>query len=104
MIMLPDDSVKISAHALDVFYGKFQALKNVVVSIPPRKITAMIGPSGCGKSTLLRWLSGFKRPPRQTFTVHGEPKQAEGLARAITEKLRWNVRPAVDGETVDLLK
>ncbi len=53
---------------------------------------------------ILRWLSGFKRPPRQTFTVHGEPKQAEGLARAITEKLRWNVRPAVDGETVDLLK
>ena len=53
---------------------------------------------------ILRWLSGFKRPPRQTFTVHGEPRQAEGLARAITENLRWNVRPAVDGETVDLLK
>jgi len=53
---------------------------------------------------LLRWLSGFKKPPRQTFAVHGEPKQAEGLARVIAEKLRWNVRPAVDGEIVDLLK
>ena len=62
MIMLPDDSVKISAHALDVFYGKFQALKNVVVSIPPRKITAMIGPSGCGKSTLLRCLNRMNDP------------------------------------------
>ncbi len=50
---------------------------------------------------LLRWLSGFKKPPRQTFVVHGEPKQAEGLARVIAGKLGWNVRPAVDGETVN---
>ena len=48
---------------------------------------------------ILRWLAGFKEPPRQTFVVHGEPKQAEGLSRVIAEKLGWNVRPAVDGET-----
>lgn len=53
---------------------------------------------------ILRWLSGFKRPPRQTFVVHGEPGQSAALARTITERLKWNVRPAVDGETVDLLK
>ncbi len=51
---------------------------------------------------ILRWLSGFKKPPRQTFVVHGEPRQAEGLSRVIAERLKWNVRPAVDGETVDL--
>jgi len=39
---------------LNLHYGDFHALKDVSVSIAPRKITAVIGPSGCGKSTLLR--------------------------------------------------
>jgi len=42
---------------LDLFYGKFQALKSVNMSIEKNKITALIGPSGCGKSTLLRCLN-----------------------------------------------
>ena len=39
---------------LNVFYDKEQALKNITVQIPDKKITAIIGPSGCGKSTLLK--------------------------------------------------
>ena len=39
---------------LDLFYGKFQALKNINFYISEKKITSIIGPSGCGKSTLLR--------------------------------------------------
>jgi phosphate transport system ATP-binding protein len=39
---------------LDFFYGRFQALKNISLSIDPQKITALIGPSGCGKTTFLR--------------------------------------------------
>ena len=39
---------------LDLFYGKFQALKKVSLTIGEKKITSIIGPSGCGKSTLLR--------------------------------------------------
>jgi phosphate transport system ATP-binding protein len=42
---------------LSVFYGKFQALKDVSLEIEQRKITALIGPSGCGKSTFLRSLN-----------------------------------------------
>jgi phosphate transport system ATP-binding protein len=45
---------KIEVHNLDLFYGKFQALIAINMSIEEKKITAMIGPSGCGKSTLLR--------------------------------------------------
>jgi len=45
---------KIQTQDLSLYYGKFQALKGVSISIPPRKITAIIGPSGCGKSSLLR--------------------------------------------------
>ncbi|UCH10885.1 MAG: phosphate ABC transporter ATP-binding protein [Fidelibacterota bacterium] len=39
---------------LSVSYGKEQALKNVTVDLPEKKITAIIGPSGCGKTTLLK--------------------------------------------------
>jgi phosphate transport system ATP-binding protein len=36
------------------WYGRKQALRDITLSVAPRKITAFIGPSGCGKSTLLR--------------------------------------------------
>jgi phosphate transport system ATP-binding protein len=39
---------------LNLFYNKFQALKNINLEIKENLITAIIGPSGCGKSTLLR--------------------------------------------------
>lgn len=39
---------------LNLFYGKFQALKNISLEIKENMITGIIGPSGCGKSTLLR--------------------------------------------------
>ncbi|GAA1481264.1 phosphate ABC transporter ATP-binding protein PstB [Gordonia sinesedis] len=42
---------------LNVYYGKFHAVKDVTLSVPPRSITAFIGPSGCGKSTVLRTLN-----------------------------------------------
>lgn len=42
---------------LDLYYGDFQALKKINMSIPANEITAFIGPSGCGKSTLLKSLN-----------------------------------------------
>jgi len=39
---------------LRVFYGSYQALLGVSMTIDRNEITAFIGPSGCGKSTLLR--------------------------------------------------
>lgn len=38
-------------------YGATQALKNIDIDIPERRITALIGPSGCGKSTFLKTLN-----------------------------------------------
>jgi len=42
---------------LNLFYGKFQALKDVNMDISKNKITAFIGPSGCGKSTFIKTLN-----------------------------------------------
>ena len=48
---------KIAIENLDLYYGDFQALKDINLLIPEKKITAFIGPSGCGKSTLLKTLN-----------------------------------------------
>ena len=48
---------KFDIEHVDLFYGGFQALKDVSLAIPDRQITALIGPSGCGKSTLLQSLN-----------------------------------------------
>jgi phosphate transport system ATP-binding protein len=45
---------KIVIRNLNFYYGSFQALKGINISIHNRRVTAFIGPSGCGKSTLLR--------------------------------------------------
>ena len=45
---------KLTARGLSFYYDKFQALKNIDLDVPERRVTALIGPSGCGKSTLLR--------------------------------------------------
>jgi phosphate transport system ATP-binding protein len=42
---------------LNFYYGKFQALYDINLIVPTKKITALIGPSGCGKSTFLRTLN-----------------------------------------------
>ena len=49
-----ETQIKIRTEDLDVFYGKFHAVKKVNLNVRSRTITSIIGPSGCGKSTLLR--------------------------------------------------
>ncbi len=45
---------KIKTDNLNLWYGSFQALKGVDITVSENRITSIIGPSGCGKSTLLR--------------------------------------------------
>ena len=44
----------ISVKNANLWYGDFQAIKNISVEIPEKQVTAFIGPSGCGKSTFLK--------------------------------------------------
>jgi len=48
---------KIISNNLNFWYGAKQALKDISLKIPEKKITALIGPSGCGKSTFIRCLN-----------------------------------------------
>jgi phosphate transport system ATP-binding protein len=50
-------NTKISIQNLNLSYGKKQALSDISLEIPEKKVTALIGPSGCGKSTFLRTLN-----------------------------------------------
>jgi phosphate transport system ATP-binding protein len=49
--------LKIDVKNLDLYYGEFQALKNINFSIKQQDVAALIGPSGCGKSTFIRILN-----------------------------------------------
>jgi phosphate transport system ATP-binding protein len=51
------NTYKIEVESLNFYYGEIQALFNINMSIPERKVTALIGPSGCGKTTFLRTLN-----------------------------------------------
>jgi phosphate transport system ATP-binding protein len=45
---------RLKTEKVSLFYGTFQALRDISLEVPPHAITAIIGPSGCGKSTFLR--------------------------------------------------
>lgn len=51
---------------------------------------------------MLRWLTLLPAPPRQVYVIHGESRQATGLADAIRSRLGWPVEIARDGQHVAL--
>jgi len=74
----------ISCEDFGVSYGRFLALADVNLCIPPGQITAFIGPSGCGKSTLLRSMNRMNDTiPSASFHGHmrllGDPIYVPGV-------------------------
>jgi metallo-beta-lactamase family protein len=55
------------------------------------------------QAALLHWLKQFKRPPAQTFVVHGEPHAAQVLADYI-KKMDWEVTIPGMGESAIFIK
>ena len=53
-LSLDQEDMCLKVNDLSLFYGEKQALHNINLEIPKKRVTAFIGPSGCGKSTLLR--------------------------------------------------
>lgn len=57
MVDIQANRVKIHVEKMNFFYGQAQALYDINIELPEKKVTAFIGPSGCGKSTFLRSLN-----------------------------------------------
>jgi phosphate transport system ATP-binding protein len=70
---LADEKVCIEVNDFNLFYSEKQALKDISLKIPEKKVTAFIGPSGCGKSTLLRCFNRMN-DLIDTVTTTGEIK------------------------------
>jgi len=51
---LEQEQICLQVKSLSLHYGDKQALANIDLVIPRKRVTAFIGPSGCGKSTLIR--------------------------------------------------
>jgi metallo-beta-lactamase family protein len=51
------------------------------------------------RDEMMRWLSGFEKAPKATYTVHGEAESARGLAGLIESELGWKAAAAKDGGT-----
>jgi metallo-beta-lactamase family protein len=54
------------------------------------------------RDALLGWLGKFKRAPRQTWMVHGEPPAAHALRDAVRSRLGWRAEVPEQGQTVTL--
>ena len=66
-----EEDVTLELKGLNVWYGHFQALRDVNLRVAARRITAIIGPSGCGKSTLIRCFNRMN-DLIPTFRAEGE--------------------------------
>jgi branched-chain amino acid transport system ATP-binding protein len=57
---------------LDAFYGDFQALFGVSLTVTTGEVVAIIGANGAGKSTLLKSIAGLMRARRESIVFRGE--------------------------------
>ena len=61
----------IKFESVDKFYGNFQALKDITISVNPGERMVICGPSGSGKSTLIRCINGLESHNSGRLTVDG---------------------------------
>jgi phosphate transport system ATP-binding protein len=52
-----ENKIEVESRGLNLWYGDMQALKDITITMPENKVTAIIGPSGCGKSTFIRCIN-----------------------------------------------
>ena len=66
---MPDPLLHVET--IDAFYGDFQALFGVSLTVEPGQVVAVIGANGAGKSTLLRSIAGLMPPRRGDIVFDG---------------------------------
>ncbi len=67
------DSVQpiVSVEGVDKFFGSFQALRDINLTVAPQEVVVVLGPSGSGKSTLIRCINRLEHHDRGRITVDG---------------------------------
>jgi metallo-beta-lactamase family protein len=74
--------------------------RSVAVNARIEKIDSMSAHADANE--IMRWLSGFARPPRRTFLVHGDPAALKALASRVSSQRGWPVHVPAHGERVEL--
>lgn len=83
--------VKFSIQALNVWFEKFQALKNISIDVKTDEILSIIGPSNSGKTTFLRMLNRMNELNLH-FSMKGRVEfQGKDLMSLDVEQLRKKV-------------
>jgi spermidine/putrescine transport system ATP-binding protein len=61
----------IALSGVDKWFGDYQALRSVDLSVAQGEFFSLLGPSGCGKTTLLRTIAGFEAPSAGSLRIDG---------------------------------
>lgn len=68
----PDDPPLLDVQNIDVFYGGIHAIKNLSLTVPRGRLTALIGANGAGKTTTLKAICGLQPPRQGTIVFDGK--------------------------------
>ncbi len=69
------NSYVLQVEGLNVFYGSFQAVKDISFNVLPGEIFGLLGPNGAGKTSTLSAVEGLLKPRSGSITVAGYPMQ-----------------------------
>jgi branched-chain amino acid transport system ATP-binding protein len=62
----------LNLEGINTFYGNFQALRGISLSVEKGEIVAILGSNGAGKTTLLKTISGILRARSGAATFEGQ--------------------------------
>lgn len=111
----PQDSMVLSTQGLSKAYGRgkqrFEAVRQVSLSLHRGEVLAFLGPNGAGKTTTIKMIAGLVRPDRGQVTVVGEDphRHARALRHigAVLEgnrNLYWRLTPEENLEYFGVLR
>ncbi|MBX3431448.1 MAG: MBL fold metallo-hydrolase [Hyphomonadaceae bacterium] len=76
-------------------FGQWVPIRAEIANLPELSAHADAG-------EIIRWLSGFEKPPRRTFIVHGEPDASDALRVRIERELGWDAAVVDDQRRYEL--
>jgi ABC-2 type transport system ATP-binding protein len=73
----------LKVEGLNVYYGFFQAVRNVYFDVKPGEIFGLLGPNGAGKTSILSAVEGLLKPQSGFISIAGyDIKEKPLYARA----------------------